>query len=64
MVGFAVGGGGLAAGEGAAEVAGEEEFVLGGGEEALGAACVDDGLALAVAEAGDVGVAEGGAEQG
>lgn len=31
VVGFAVGGGGLAAGEGAAEVAGVEEFVLEGG---------------------------------
>lgn len=30
----------------------------------MGAAGVDDGLALPVGEAGDVGVAEGGVEQG
>ena len=43
----------------AAQVAGVEEFALGGGEEALGASGVDDGLPGAVGEPGDLGIAQG-----
>ncbi|ALE91567.1 hypothetical protein AOC05_03115 [Arthrobacter alpinus] len=59
VVGFGPGSGFGAVGEGAAEVAGEQDFALCGGEEALGAADVEDLAAVAEDGAGDVGVAEG-----
>jgi hypothetical protein len=48
---------GLAAGEGAAAVAGVEGAALGGGDQALGAAEVGGGAAGAEDDAGDGGVA-------